>query len=660
MMRRLWKAAAASTLLLGAFAACSGLPGQSRNAATSLASDNIVVDAAGSRLYTANGDTNTVSVVDVKKRRTVGEIAVGREPQQLALSPNGKKLYVASKYTNSLEVVDVKKLAVAASVPTGIEPYGVVASGDGKRIYVANDRSSTVSVVDAATLKTVQTIPVDERPHTLALTADGGKLYVTHFLSGKVSVIDTTTYKVAKSIALAASPDKDDRKKSQGIPNTLQQIRIAPDGATAWVPHLLTNVDTPIQFDETIFPALSVLDLKKDEEKTSARKELFQSIDVRNSLNETIIVSDPADVVFSDDGRKAYALMAGSEDLVVFDLDRGGKAAQIVHRVPGDHPAGMALSPDGKTLFVHNTMSHDVSFVDTGRGAGDDGYAQARVNGDNVKLIGADPLPPEVRKGKTIFYSANSDKYPITNKNWMSCVSCHAGGETNGLTFTTAKGPRQTPSNVLAMETGLFMWDGSRDDFHDYILTVQGEMGGMLGVDPAKPLPADTDEVLSALEAFMKSPGAFPVPKSPYRNADGSMTVKAQQGLELFGGKAGCIACHAGAALTDSVRATGADGKLTTENTRQLYDVGTASASDVGAPGGDARAQFANPRDASHFDVPTLRGVWATAPYLHDGSAATLRDVVDPARGAGDKHGSTSKLTEEELDELVAYLQSIE
>lgn len=104
-----------------------------------------------------------------------------------------------------------------------------------------------------------------------------------HYLEGKISVVDTESNKVKKVITLAPSPDKEDRKKSQGIPNTLEQFVIAPDGKTAWVPHMLTNIDTPIQFEETVFPAVSIIDLEKDEEVTKQRKQLFEAMNVKDT-----------------------------------------------------------------------------------------------------------------------------------------------------------------------------------------------------------------------------------------------------------------------------------------------------------------------------------------------------------------------------------------
>jgi cytochrome c peroxidase len=77
--------------------------------------------------------------------------------------------------------------------------------------------------------------------------------------------------------------------------------------------------------------------------------------------------------------------------------------------------------------------------------------------------------------------------------------------------------------------------------------------------------------------------------------------------------------------------------------TQRSYDVGT-------------QAAFDKPTDK--FDTPTLIELWRTAPYLHDGSAATVRDVLT-TRNPHDLHGKTSDLSKQEIDDLCAYLLSL-
>jgi hypothetical protein len=80
-----------------------------------------------------------------------------------------------------------------------------------------------------------------------------------------------------------------------------------------------------------------------------------------------------------------------------------------------------------------------------------------------------------------------------------------------------------------------------------------------------------------------------------------------------------------------------------------LHDVGTlgaGSGSRLGVP-------------LTGLDTPTLHGLWQSAPYLHDGSAPALRDVL-VTRNSSDQHGATSALAANEIDDLVAYLLSLD
>jgi mono/diheme cytochrome c family protein len=138
---------------------------------------------------------------------------------------------------------------------------------------------------------------------------------------------------------------------------------------------------------------------------------------------------------------------------------------------------------------------------------------------------------------------------------------------------------------------------------------------------------------LDALAAYVTS--LDHVSPSPYRNPDGSLTADAVAGKALFG-KLGCDFCHGGATFTDSARGA-------------LHDVGTITPLSGTHAGG---ALFG-------IDTPTLLGVWETPPYLHDGSAPTLRDVLT-TKNPTDMHGYVSSLSSQQIDQLVAYLMQID
>ena len=126
------------------------------------------------------------------------------------------------------------------------------------------------------------------------------------------------------------------------------------------------------------------------------------------------------------------------------------------------------------------------------------------------------------------------------------------------------------------------------------------------------------------MDAFLQS--LLPIP-SPHL-VNGHLSTAAQRGRQLFTStKTGCAVCHPPPLFTDLA----------------AYDVGTAGDYD---------------KSSDRFDTPTLVELWRTAPYLHNGSAATLRDVLTKGN-ARDLHGKTSHLTSEQIGDLVEYLLSL-
>jgi len=117
--------------------------------------------------------------------------------------------------------------------------------------------------------------------------------------------------------------------------------------------------------------------------------------------------------------------------------------------------------------------------------------------------------------------------------------------------------------------------------------------------------------------------------ESPNKNENGTMTTEALQGKTLFNNLQ-CTNCHGGEAFTNSSNGL-------------LYNVGTVDVSSGQRLG----------RTLQGFDVPTLRDVWATPPYLHNGSAATLKDAVA-------QHAIAANLSQNDLELLEAYLLQLD
>ena len=181
-------------------------------------SSPIAITSDDQFVWSVNPDNNSVSVFlvagDANVRQT--QIAVGREPWCVAITPDNAKVYVTNMVSGTVSVINAATRTVIKTIRVGTEPFGCALAPDGTRLYVANQSSATVSVVNTATDVLIKTIKdVGHKPHGIAITADGRKVYVTQFLSdrpapnetrprtesegtdngrvGRVTVIDTAT-----------------------------------------------------------------------------------------------------------------------------------------------------------------------------------------------------------------------------------------------------------------------------------------------------------------------------------------------------------------------------------------------------------------------------------------------------------------------------------
>ncbi|HLK91801.1 MAG TPA: cytochrome-c peroxidase [Polyangia bacterium] len=191
--------------------------------------------------------------------------------------------------------------------------------------------------------------------------------------------------------------------------------------------------------------------------------------------------------------------------------------------------------------------------------------------------------------------------------NGIACASCHAEGQEDGRTWTfDTEGARRT-MNVAGGISGRapYHWDGELTTFGDLVTTVyNGRMGG----------PTLSSTEVASTQSWMNA-----IPALPGVVSDPDAVTRGQAVFSDPGH--GCVVCHNGAQLT---------------NDASNVNVGTGGS----------------------FKVPSLVGLAYTAPYLHDGCAATLADRFG-ACGGGDQHGVTSTLTPAQLSDLIAYLDSL-
>jgi YVTN family beta-propeller protein len=516
---------------------------------------------------------------------------------------DGRSLYVTCQGSATLSILDAAKLAVTASIPVDAEPYGVVAAPAGDVVYVAAAVAGVVDVVHISNGGPVPVllldgvIPVEARPKGLALSPDGTRLYVTHFFTGDVSVIDTASRRVVQTIATGLDS------------NMAQRIVLDSSGLKAYVPHMRSNAGNPfLLFDGIVFSELSVLDLTANQLLPAERADLSEGVRAVNL---------PSDVALSPNGGLAYVVNLGSGDLSVVDLKARYRIADVD---VGEGPRGIVLSPGGETAYVLNSLSDDVSIVDL-----------ARLQETGRIKVTTSPLDPVVKRGKMLFFSSRTTQ--LSRQRWLSCASCHLEGDHDGRTWLLAGiGPRNTPSLRGAGNTAPLHWDSDSCSVSDvaegtfrYIMGGSGLLNGPFSACAANPVRSPD---MDALVAFVASLPLKPNPQPPEPAA-------VARGKAIFNRPdVGCAVCHPAPQYTDS----------TLKKPFLKHDVGTGD-----GPGEEI---------GGAFDTPCLLMLWNSEPYLHDGSAATLMDVLT-ARNPGDRHGRTSMLSDGEKADLVAFLLSL-
>ena len=525
----------------------------------------------------------------------------------------GSRVLVANPDSSSLTILDT------AEIPLGCTPQTLSASED--HAFVAC-REGVIAVVDLDGRKVTATTRIGTE--LFGIVSSGTRLFVSDYGAAAVHVLDAQTLAPMATIPTEPYPrglaleektlyvthfrsgrlsviDTDALHVTRVIATEAdaslsQSLVIA--GSRAYMPQTRANAGNPaLLFDTTVFPLVSVIDL---EAGANVPRERI-SLDVMDKP-----VNMPTDAVVTSKG-KLYVVHAGSDDVSVIDISRRRKVAHI--RV-GSNPRGIALSPNEARVYVNNALSGTVSVIDT-----------------NLDVVIATivsttlPLPPDVLNGKLLFHSAA--RTSMARDQWISCATCHFEGGTDGRTWFFRDGPRNTPALFGVTATLPMHWSGDLDELQDVEQTIRIVQAGtgLTHMDEVCTPACDTAPKIAGVSQDLDDLAKFmALLVAPRRNFPRTDAV--QRGEALFAAR-DCTSCHPAPLFTD----------------RKKHDVGT------GAGAGE--------RKGSAFDTPSLRGLFDTAPYFHDGSAATLFDVL-----AG--HGNSVGLTQAEREDLVAFLQAIE
>ena len=592
----------------------------------------LVATRDGKRLFIACATANQVATFDTASAKVTHCLKVDPCPLGLALSQDGSRLYVAcAGPASTVCVVDVAAAQprIVQRIPTGHTAMAPLLSPDDKRLYVCNRFDNDVSVIDLPTGRELKRVRVEREPVAAALTPDGGLLVVANHLQAEsanklhigaqVSVIDTRSLSLRQNIPVTLGA------------SLLRGVAISPDGRFAAVTHLRAMYwlsTTGVELGRMNGNAVSVLDLD--------RLEVLGMVFLDQTASGG---ANPWDVAWTPDGQTIVVAQAGAHTLSLVDApliaDRRcftptvlsayetadwpatplpeQRRVRVRQRValPGNGPRALALA--GSQLYVANYFSDNLCRIDLA----------AKLPTAESLPLGQVCEPDPARKGEMLFNDGQ-----LCFQGWQSCASCHdADARTDALNWDLLNdglaNPKNTRSLVWAHRTGPAMSLGVRTNA---TVAVRAGLHHILFAETPEDVPI-------ALDAYLQSLRPVPSP----RLVNGRLSPAAQRGERLFNSaRAGCVTCHPPPYFTDMVG----------------HDVGTTTAyhSLYRVEGAD--------KGSDRFYSPALVELWRTAPYLHDGSAVSLRDALTTCNH-DDRHGYTAGLAPGEIDDLVEYLLSL-
>lgn len=169
----------------------------------------LVISPDGRTGYTANVGPGSVSVLDMKARKTLAVIKVADHVQRIAISTDGRHVFTSDTMASRMAVIDTKRRRVSQWVALPGRGYGAAATQDGRTLLIITraPQANAVAVVDLKAMQVVQTIPVGKGPQTIVIQPDQQLAYVSCAGDGNVAVIDMAQRRVVRTIPTAAGAD---------------------------------------------------------------------------------------------------------------------------------------------------------------------------------------------------------------------------------------------------------------------------------------------------------------------------------------------------------------------------------------------------------------------------------------------------------------------
>ena len=656
------------------------------------------------QLFAVDSDNDNLVVLNRATGVIERTIPVGDHPEQVVVDIEGHA-FVTLRNAGEVVRIDSGSKTVNTRESVGIEPTGLALSPDTKLLFVALRGENVLLTLRAQDLSVLERIEgILDRPRAIAATESAVTVVQRGDNFLQFPRAENTGYPVhstVKAIMLRADLPWDNElstgRLSQTVPNRGRAVTINPETGAPLVVHQQTM---PGNFEESLLNSFlkgglfdeEICEMEGEDTEDCAgtvttiggassgygggSKTKFPGLvrpietvvtgggtltpgsggrmPVKAPNHDTTTlnarVAQPTDIHHHPTWTMAFVTGYGSDNVMVINTNTLEPMANPIALINvGAAPKAVAFSQDGLWAYTLNHHSFNISAIDLAPlfDAIEQPLSLESINNESLILpdivntmvpvtmekedhstfeFGMDPLPKSAQIGRRIYTYVLNDK--LNGDNRFACGSCHFEGAEDQMVWVTPDGIRQTPTLAGRLhDTAPFNWTGSEDSLAGNMTQTIDRMDG----------EGLSDVELASLEQFILIGLERPV--NPYR-LDTGLTDEQAIGSDLFHSPSvGCASCHSGPAYTDG----------------KFYSVGTNNQMED-----EFAMLFADLFEGStlptKFNTPSLRDLFATAPYFHNGSAETVMDVLDQTATT---MGHTANLTLEQKEALVAYLLTL-
>jgi len=566
-------------------------------------------------MYIACATGDRIQLFDLKSEKVSAEYKV-ENVHEIVLSPDQTRIYaLCGEFNGKLHELDAKTGKILRSFDAGHTPMSPVLSDDGKTLFFCNRfaraGAEDVHAFDIATGKIKCSAKAIREPVTMKLSKDGKFLWVVNHLP----LLKANSEHVFTSLNIYNATDLKSVAKLDMPPGSfaIRDSALSHDGKYLFVSHTIGRFTVPTTH------------LDRGWINTSAVS-LFDA--VNQKYINTVLLDDtmrgaanPWGMTVTDDDAWLCINASGIHEVIVVDIkemlkriNEAAKPKEVMNdlsflygaksRVKLEGEGPRAIVSKGKFVYIPMYFSDSINTFEMWED-GPGGAVSIPLTENIVK-------PSVVRSGEMAFNDAT-----FCYQHWQSCASCHPDVRSDGANWDLLNdgigNPKQSRSLLYTHKTSPVMITGVR---------AAAEIAVTKGFTHIQ-FHQVTPERDLAVNEYLKS--LEPVP-SPYLTNDGKLTESAERGKVVFDGKAQCVKCHMAPYYGD----------------RSLHKFGLGSDND---------------RDRD-FATPILIEVWRTAPYMYDGRARSIKDVIT-VDNKNNKHGNTKDLSAQEVEDLAEYVNSL-